>query len=101
MQNDSFILGSTLMNVGLSAAAVFNPPAFCNGMWFKYQSGGTLFLGSGISQTPGATMYAVGSSEIVNVGGPARFFLYAAGATVTVGIGFSFNAGLSSPIAGG
>lgn len=90
------------MNVGLSQAAVFMPPANCNGGFFKIAAGsGNLFIGNGISLTPGATMYPVGPSEVVNFIGPARFFLYATSASMTVGVGLSYSQGLSSPIAGG
>ena len=99
---NTFSLGSTLMNVGLSAAAVFNPPQFCNGGGFKVVSGaGNLFIGNGISLTPGATMYPVSASEVVSFQGPAKFYLYASAATMTVGVFLSYNQGLSSPIAGG
>lgn len=99
MYTDSYGLGSTLMAVGLSAAAVFVPGPYVNGGWFKYQSGGSLFLGMGVSQTPGITMMLIGS-EIVSFGGPAKFHLYATGATATVAIGLSFSRGMSLPISG-
>jgi hypothetical protein len=99
---NTYGIGSTVMAVGLSAAAVFFPPAFCNGGFFKIASGsGNLFLGNGISLTPGATMYPVSASEVVNFRGPSKFFFYATSATMLVGVGLSYNQGLSSPIAGG
>ncbi len=97
MYTDSYGLGSTVMAVGLSAAAQFIPGPYVNGLWFKYQSGGSMFLGSGLSQTPGATMMLIGS-EIVSAGGPARFFLYATGATALAAVGVSYSRGMSSPI---
>ncbi len=71
MYTDSYALGSTVMAVGLSAAAAFVPAPNVNGVWFKYASGGSMFLGSGLSQTPGATMMLIGT-EIVSAAGPAR-----------------------------
>lgn len=97
MYTDSYGLGSTLMAVGLSAAAVFLPGPYVNGIWFKYASGGSLFLGSGLSQTPGATMMNIGS-EIISAGGPARFYLYASGATSIAAVGVSYSRGMSSII---
>lgn len=102
MYTDTYSLGSTISVVGLSAAAAFIPPVNCNGVWFKINSGaGTLYIGSGISQIPGVTMYPVSLTEIVSASGPARFFFYAASATMTVSVGMSFSRGLSAVIAGG
>lgn len=58
----------------------------------KYYGGGTLeILDAQGSTLSGATLaalsgtgYLVGSSEILNIGGPARFYLSATGATTTV-----------------
>lgn len=96
MYTDTYALGSTVMVVGLSAPAVFVPPAGCNGGFFKINSGsGTLAIGSGLSQAFGSTMYPVGATEIVSFTGPAQFFLYAASATMTVSVGLSFSRGAS------
>ena len=100
MYTDSYGLGSTVMAVGLSAAAVFLPGQHVNGVWLKYMSGGSMFLGSGLSQTPGATMMLIGS-EIISAGGPARFYLYASGSTALAAVGVSYSRGMSSPIVGG
>lgn len=97
MYTDSYGLGSTVMAVGLSAAAVFLPGQYVNGVWFKYVSGGSMFLGNGISQIPGATMMLIGG-EITSVGGPAKFYLYATGATALCAVGVSYSRGLSSII---
>jgi len=97
MYTDSYGLGSTMMAVGLSAPALFQPGPHVNGVWFKYVSGGSMFLGSGLSQIPGATMMLVGS-EIISAAGPARFFLYATGSTALASIGVSYSRGISSPI---
>ncbi len=99
MYTDSYGLGSTVMAVGLSAAARFIPGPNVNGIWFKYASGGSMFLGSGLSQTPGATMMLIGS-EIISAGGPAQFFLYATGSTALASVGVSYSRGMSSPIIG-
>lgn len=97
LYTDSYGLGSTVVAVGLSAPMQFMPGQNVNGVWFKYQSGGSLFLGQGLSQTPGATMMLIGT-EIISAAGPARFFLYATGATALVSIGVSYSRGMSSPI---
>lgn len=94
LYTDSYCLGGTLAAVGLSAPLQFLPATNVNGVWFKYFSGGSLFLGQGLSQTPGATMMLIGT-EIVSAAGPARFFLYATGATALVAIGVSYSRGLS------
>ena len=99
MSTNTYLLGATTMNVGLSAAAVFEAPQGYNGGWFKSGSGGSLFLGSGLSQTPGTGMYFV-ASEVINFSGPARFYLYATGATAVVHVGLSYSAGMSLPFAG-
>lgn len=99
MYTDSYGLGGTLAAVGLSAPLAFAPASYVNGVWFKYVSGGSMFLGQGLSQIPGATMMLIGS-EIVSAAGPARFFLYATGATALVAIGVSYSRGMSAPIAG-
>jgi hypothetical protein len=99
MYTDSYALGSTMVAVGLSAPTQFLPAKNVNGVWFKYLSGGSVFLGAGVSQIPGATMMVIGS-EIVSAGGPATFFLYATGATALVGVGVSYSRGLSNTIAG-
>ncbi len=92
---NTYALGSTNMVVGLSSIAQFVPPNYCNGVFFKKLSGGTLALASGLSQVFGASMYIMGETEIVNLTGPARFFLAAAGATTVVGVGLSFSDGVS------
>ena len=97
MYTDSYFLGGTLMTVGLSAPSQFVPAAYVNGVWFKYASGGSLFLGQGLSQIPGQTMMLIGT-EIVSAAGPARFYLYATGATATVAVGVSYSRGLSAPL---
>lgn len=94
LYTDSYGLGSTVVAVGLSAPLQFIPGQYVNGVWFKYVSGGSMFLGAGLSQTPGATMMLIGT-EIVSAAGPARFFLYATGATALCAIGVSYSRGLS------
>lgn len=99
MYTDSYFLGGTMAAVGLSAPLAFVPDPRVNGVWFKYVSGGSMFLGMGLSQIPGATMMLIGS-EIISAAGPARFYLYATGATAVVGIGVSYSRGLSGSLAG-
>ena len=102
---ESFVLGSTQALVGLSAATAVIPPAFCVGGYIQQSlAAGTLWLGSGISQIPGtsgAMMWINTNNNPFEFQGPARFFLYATGASVVAQLGFKFAEGVSSPVAGG
>lgn len=97
-------IGSTWALVGLSAPVAVIPPSFVQGGFIQQTSAGTLWLGMGLSLIPGVSGMAWinTSNKPFEWDGPARFFLYATGATVTATIGFKFSApGISSPIAGG
>ena len=50
----------------------------------KILAGGTLEIG-GQSQTIG-TMYPLGGAEVITIAASGKFWLYASGATVTIGI---------------
>lgn len=102
LYSDTYFMGATQLVVGLSSAVQFVPPAGCNGGFFKIQSGsGTLAIiqsfaqSSYIANTAVATGYLVGSGEVIPFTGPARFYLAAAGATMTVSMGLSFTSGIS------
>lgn len=103
MYTNTYLLGSTVMTVGLSGAVAFIPPSGCNGGFFKINAGGgTLYLASSFSQAPGASLYPVGATEVISFEGPARFFLAAAGATMSVSVGLKYSSpGMSGKIAGG
>ncbi len=101
-QQDVKFLGGTLIHVGLSLniAVVPGPNMITNS--FKVVSGGTLWIApfkpaalSGSSALVGVG-YPMGGSEVMNVGGPASFFLSAGGATVVVGLALGFTGGYSS-----
>lgn len=102
LQNGPGFLGATWALVGISAPVVVNSPAYAQGGWIQQTSAGTLWLGSGLSQIPGASgmMWINTTNRSFEWEGPARFYLYATGATVTAGIGFKFSHGISSPILG-
>lgn len=102
---EAYSFGSTLAVVGLSAPTIVNPPAKCVGGWIQQNSltGGTLWLGSGLSQIPGLSggmMFLNTTTNPIEYYGPARFYLYASGATVVCGIGFKYSTGVSFPLAG-
>lgn len=97
-------IGATWVFVGTSAALYVTPPGGCVGGWLQQNTAGTLWLGAGLSQIPGASgmMWVNTTNAPLEWDGPARFFLYASGATVGLGIGFKYSVpGISSPIAGG
>lgn len=102
LQNGAQFLGATWALVGLSAPVVVESPKMAQGGYIQQASAGTLWLGSGLSQLPGASgmFWINSSSRSFEWEGPARFYLYATGATVTAGICFKFSSGLSSPIVG-
>lgn len=102
---ESFLFGATAFHLGTSAVVSVQPPANTVGGWVQQNTlaAGTLFIGPGITMSLGATqgMFLNTTNKPFEFYGPARFFLYAAGATITVGLGFKFSEGVSSPIAGG
>ena len=64
---------------------------------------GTLWIGSGISQIPGASgamLFVNSTLPRFEWEGPARFFLYATGASVVTNICFKYSSGMSAPVAG-
>ena len=101
---ESFSFGSTLAVIGLSAPAVVVPPPHCVGGWIQQNSlaAGTLWLGQGLSQIPGGTgmMFLNTTQNPLEFYGPAKFYLYATGATISVGLGLKFSEGVSYPLAG-
>lgn len=88
-------LGATIIHVGLSATVQVAPQRNQNGGFFKIAAGGgTLALVQGASSISSAG-YLVGDTEIISFSGPARFFLAAAGATMTVHLVTSYSDGYS------
>lgn len=102
---EAYLFGATQALVGLSQATVVNSPAFCVGGYIQQSlNAGTLWLGSGLSQIPGnsgAMMWLNTNNNPFEFSGPARFFLYATGASVLAQVAFKYAEGVSSPIAGG
>jgi hypothetical protein len=90
----SVMLGMTLLPVGISVVTQVIPPRGTNGMYFGWQSGGTLSIIQGVTGVPTGG-YVMGTTERMSVVGPLSFFLAAAGATAICGIVFSFSDGYS------
>ena len=102
LQNGAGFLGSTWALIGLSGPTIVDSPAYAQGGWIQQQSAGTLWLGIGLSKIPGVSgMFWINTAQQpFEWEGPARFYLYATGATVTAGIGYKFSSGISLPFAG-
>lgn len=103
-QLDIKAFGGTQIAVGLSAIVAVKPSAYQIAETFKIVSGtGTLWVcpappvalsGASAVASIGAG-YPVGSSEVLNVGGPATFYLSATGATMVVGLALGYTSGYS------
>jgi hypothetical protein len=88
-------MGATQIHVGLSATVMVVTQPYQNGGFFKIHAGaGTLAIVQGASSIYSAG-YAVGATEVIPFVGPARFFLAAATATMTVALVASYSAGMS------
>ena len=81
--------------VALTATPVY-PPSGCNGFFLKYQSGGTLAIVNALSGVTAVNGYILGTTEQINVNGPAVFFLNAAGTTSVAAVCFKRSAGYSA-----
>lgn len=84
--SQAHLIGATQLNVGTSAgfALEVSAPAYVNGWKLKYVSGGTLeIVNSGASIAFG-TGYLVGTTELLEFNGPAKFYLKSTGATSVV-----------------
>lgn len=89
----TYLMGATLINVGLSATVRVMPPSSCNGGFFKISSGaGTLAIVQGMSSISTAG-YFVAAGEAISMSGPAVFYLAAAGATMTVAYCHTYSQG--------
>lgn len=91
VQNTSTLIVN--VPVGATVAIVFESQAQVGACILRQLSGGTLFAigltASGITYTAAqlatfavTASYHIGGSEILNLGGPARMYLWAGGATV-------------------
>lgn len=92
---NSMVLGMSLIPVGISTVVQVFPPRGCNGMYFGYQSGGSLMVIQGVTGVPTGG-FVLTTTERVQVVGPLNFFLSAAGATAICGVLFSFSDGYSA-----
>ncbi len=95
---DTFQLGATNLVVGTGVSNIIQvlPGRCVNGGFFKISGGsGTLAIvqGPGVSFNTG---YPVGAAEVVQWQGPAKFWLAASGATMTVSYVPSYNDGFSA-----
>jgi hypothetical protein len=90
-----FALGATrvIVPVGATLAVLMTPVAGQNSILLKYFSGGTCeIIGCTLGQTLSAadlssasgSGYLLGSSEILQIDGPARYYLSSTGATTTL-----------------
>ena len=81
-----YALSATLLVVGLSTTVAVTFGSQQLGGFFKIQAGGgTLALVSGASAIS-TSGYLLSAGEVIECDGPAKFFLAAAGATMTVGL---------------
>lgn len=93
-------LGATQAVVGLSATVVveLQKVPYAIGGWLKIYSGaGTLSIVSGPSNIVSQGVL-IGATDTFEIEGPAKFYLAAAAATMTVGIGIRYGQGLSSAV---
>lgn len=90
----TYLLGSTLLAVPTGAAIQVLAPAGCNGVYFGWQSGGTLAVAPGIGASTGNS-FVLSTTERINLDGPASFFLASNGSTSVAGIVFKYSSGFS------
>ena len=105
MQNDTFAVGATQINIGINSASVFptliKPDTSSWGGQLKIVgTGGTLqILPRAISgaSVGGATNalsgYPLGATEVYSWQGPAAFYLQSSGATTTVAMILTYTSG--------
>jgi hypothetical protein len=79
--------------VGLTATAII-PPAYCQGLFIKYASGGSLAIVGAASGVTAANGYVLGSTDL-QIDGPAVFYLNAGGATAVASLCFKLSQGVS------
>lgn len=92
----AYALGATLIAVGLSATVRVDAMAGQLSGFFKIASGGgTLCIVQGASSIS-SQGYPVAAAEVIQLEGPATFFLAAAGATMTVGFVPRYSQGYST-----
>lgn len=95
-QNDVYVVGATRVVVGLSQVVKVSPSNNLTALGLKILAGGgTLEIVNAATLTgPGwGTGYPLGASEVLNIGGPATFYLAATGATMTAAVLMGRTAG--------
>lgn len=103
---DVYAMGSTRFYVGTSAIVQVGPTDNQLSLTLKLFSGNSLEIVSRPAALSGSSAagwgigYMIGASEVVNVSGPARYYLAATGATaqVHVLIGYSQGATIGAPL---
>ena len=91
----TYQLGATLVNIGTNAVVQILPPRGCNGVYFGWQSGGSLAIMNGAGTSGPLGGYLLGTTEHINLEGPATFFLGAGGATAIAAVVWKYSAGYS------
>lgn len=101
-QRDVYVVGATRVSIGQSQIIRVTPPPGAAQTNLKYISGGSLEIvqpalsGASTSTAGGwGTGYLVGTSEVVQMPGPATFYLSCgvAGATTVACLAWGFSAG--------
>lgn len=107
MQLDVKFVGGTQITVGLSALVAVRTAGYEIAKSMKIIGGaGTLWIspivGNSLTGAQAGSLivngYPLASSEIVNIGGPATFYLAASSATMTVGLFVGYTSGYTSII---
>lgn len=88
-------LGQTQMAIPALSVVQVIPPKACNGVYFGYISGGSLSIMNDAGSSGGLGGFLLGTTERMNIDGPATFFLAATGATAVCGIVFKKSSGYS------
>lgn len=91
-------MGATNVVIGLSAVVKITPPQKAVDFTIhRVTGGGSLFIQNADTEdvASGVDVSTLGSLDSYNVGGPASFYLSAAGATMTVSLIYKFSAGAS------
>ncbi len=91
----TYQLGVTQITIGTNVVTQILPPRGTNGVYFGWQSGGSLAIMNGAGSSGNLGGFVLGTTERVNLDGPATFFLSASGATSVAGIVFKYSAGFS------
>lgn len=98
-ERDVYALGATIITVGLSAIVQVGPTENQIGLQMKKLAGNTLEIVSrppaltGSSAVVWGTGYKLGDTETLSIDGPARYYLAATGATVSLGVIIKYSQG--------